>query len=150
MDRRLTWMSLWTAAAGFVVAVVVLWLVLVGALLAARPKGLGLRDAARLLHDVLRLLRRLATDRSIPRGARVRIWLLLAYLAFPIDLIPDFLPVIGYADDAIVTLLVLRSVVRRAGGRVIEERWPGTPEGLTTLQRLTGLTHTATTPGPAL
>lgn len=135
-------MSMWTVVAGFAVAVFVLWVVLVGALLVARPKGLGLRDAARLLPDVLRLLRRLAADRDLPRGVRVRIWLLLAYLAFPIDLIPDFLPVIGYADDAIVTLLVLRSVVRHAGASVIEDRWPGTPDGLITLQRLTGLTVT--------
>jgi uncharacterized membrane protein YkvA (DUF1232 family) len=135
-------MSLWTVATGLAVAVLAVWLVLVGALIAVRLTRLALRDAVRLLPDVLRLLRRLATDRGLPRGVRVRIWLLLAYLALPIDLIPDLLPVIGYADDAIVTLLVLRSVARRAGARVIEERWPGTPDGLTTLQRLTGLTQT--------
>jgi uncharacterized membrane protein YkvA (DUF1232 family) len=137
-------MSWWTVVLGLVVAVLAVWLVLVGALIAVRPNGLAPRDAARLLPDVLRLFRRLATDSSLPRGVRVRIWLLLAYLALPIDLIPDFLPVIGYADDAIVTLLVLRSVVRRAGARVIEARWPGTPDGLTTLHRLTGLTQTDT------
>ncbi len=55
---------------------------------------------------------------------------------------PDFLPVIGYADDAIVVMLVLRTVVRRVGGEVISRHWPGTPAGLAALQRLAGLTIT--------
>ena len=85
------------------------------ALIAARPKGARLADALRLLPDLVGLLRRLAADRSLPRGVRVRLCLLLGYLAVPIDLVPDFVPVLGYADDAIVVALVLRSVVRRAG-----------------------------------
>lgn len=92
----------------------------------------------RLLPDLLRLLRRLAADGSLPRGVRVRLWLLLGYLALPIDLVPDFIPVLGYADDAIVVALVLRSVVRRAGADAVMRHWPGTPEGLAALQRLTG------------
>jgi uncharacterized membrane protein YkvA (DUF1232 family) len=71
-------------------------------------------QALRLLPDLLRLLRRLAGDRSLPRGVRVRLWLLLAYLPIPIDVVPDVIPVLGYADDAIVVTAVLRSVVRRA------------------------------------
>ena len=66
---------------------------------------------------MLRLLPRLAADRSLPRGVRVRLALLLAYLASPIDLVPDFIPVIGYADDAIIVAAVLRSVARQAGVR---------------------------------
>src|SRR5512133_1367625 len=91
------------------------YVVLLGALLVARPKGNLLGEALRLLPDILRLLRRLASDRGVPRAARVRLWLLLGYLAIPIDLVPDFVPVLGYADDAIVVSLVLRSVLRRAG-----------------------------------
>ena len=87
------------------------YLVLLGALLVARPKGNLLGEAWRLLPDLLRLLRRLASDRSVPRAARARLWLLLGYLAIPIDLVPDFVPVVGYADDAIVVGLVLRSSV---------------------------------------
>jgi len=88
---------------------------------------------------LLRLFRRLVGDRAVPRAARVRIWLLLAYLACPIDLVPDVIPVIGFADDVVVVAMVLRSVVRRAGREVVTERWPGTPEGLTALWRVAGL-----------
>jgi uncharacterized membrane protein YkvA (DUF1232 family) len=122
------------------------YLVLLGALLMARPKSSLLAEALRLLPDLLRLLRRLAGDRGVPRAARVRLWLLLAYLASPIDLVPDFVPVLGYADDAILVSFVLRSVVRRAGGPVVRRHWPGTDDGLAALGRLTGL-QLGQTPG---
>jgi uncharacterized membrane protein YkvA (DUF1232 family) len=115
------------------------YLVLLGALLVAGPKGNLLSEALRLLPDLLRLLRRLGGDPSVPRAARVRLWMLLGYLANPIDLVPDFVPVLGYADDAIIVSLVLRSVVRRAGAPVVHRHWPGTDDGLAALGRLTGL-----------
>jgi uncharacterized membrane protein YkvA (DUF1232 family) len=120
------------------------YLVLLAALLVARPKGNLLGEALRLLPDLLRLLRRLAADSDLPRTVRVRLWLLLGYLAIPFDLVPDFIPVLGYADDAIIVSLVLRSIVRRAGAPVIRRHWPGTDDGLAALARLTGLrlTHT--------
>ena len=99
----------------------------------------GLRQALRLLPDLLRLVRRLAADPSLPRGVRTRLWLLLGYLVMPIDVVPDFIPVIGYADDAVVLALVLRSVVRRAGIQAIERHWPGTPDGLTTVLLAAGI-----------
>ena len=122
------------AAAGLVL----LWLLLLGALLVAKPRGTGLKDALRLLPDLLRLLPRLARDRSLPGGVRVRLWLLLGYLALPIDLVPDVIPVLGYADDAILVALVLRTVVRRAGVPALERHWPGTPDGLAALLSLCG------------
>lgn len=109
------------------------------ALLFARPRGTSLGEALRLLPDTLRLLKNLAADRRVPAGARVRLWLLFAYLAVPFDLIPDFIPVIGYADDAIIAVLVLRSVVRRAGAEAIRRHWPGTADGLAALSRAAGL-----------
>jgi uncharacterized membrane protein YkvA (DUF1232 family) len=115
------------------------YLGLLAALLVARPKGNLLGEAVRLLPDVLRLLRRLAADSRLPRAARVRLALLLGYLVFPIDLVPDFVPVLGYADDAIIVSLVLRSVVRRAGAPMVRGHWPGTDEGLAALGRVTGL-----------
>jgi uncharacterized membrane protein YkvA (DUF1232 family) len=115
------------------------YLVLVAALLVARPRGNLLTEALRLLPDLLRLLRRMAADSDAPRAVRLRLWLLLGYLAIPFDLVPDFVPVLGYADDAIIVSLVLRSVVRRAGASLIRRHWPGTDDGLAALARLTGL-----------
>jgi uncharacterized membrane protein YkvA (DUF1232 family) len=129
------WDLLFGIAAGLVLA----WVALIVALVIVRPRGGLVREALRLVPDVLRLLPRLAGDRSLPRGVRVRLALLLAYLAFPIDLVPDFLPVVGYADDAIIVAFVLRSVARRAGIEAIERHWPGTRDGFAALCRITGL-----------
>lgn len=120
-------------------ALLLAWLALIATLVVARPSGDLLQQALRLLPDLLRLLRRLAGDRSLPRGVRVRLWLLLAYLAVPIDVIPDFIPVLGYADDAIIVTAVLRSVVRRAGLEALHRHWPGTDDGLGAVIRLCGL-----------
>jgi uncharacterized membrane protein YkvA (DUF1232 family) len=86
-----------------------------------------------------RLLKRLTADPAQPAGVRIRLWLLLAYLISPVDLIPDFIPIIGYADDAIVVALALRSVIRRSGTEAIERHWPGTADGLTAILRLAGV-----------
>jgi len=130
----------WDLLLGIAAGLLLAWVALIVALVIARPRGGLLREALRLLPDVLRLLPRLAADRSLPRGVRVRLALLLAYLAFPIDLVPDFIPVVGYADDAIIVAAALRSVVRRAGIRAVERHWPGTHDGFAALCRLTGLT----------
>ena len=123
------------ATAGLVLC----WLVLVGVLVAGRPRGPLLKEALRLLPDLLRLLRRLAADRSLPWTVRARIVALMVYLALPIDLIPDVIPVLGYADDAIIVTLVLRSLVRRAGLDAVRGQWPGTEDGFAVLTRLAGL-----------
>ncbi len=130
---------LWRTIIGIVTALLVAWGVLVLFLVLARPKGSLVKEAMRLLPDTLRLLRRLATDRTLPRGVRVRLWLLFAYLAMPMDIIPDFIPIIGYADDAIIVCWVLRSVVRRAGAEAVRRNWPGTDDGLAVLWRVAGL-----------
>ncbi len=119
-----------------------IWLALLATLWITQrnsPDRTNLREVLRLLPDVVRLLRRLAADPELPRGVRVRLVLLLGYLLLPIDLVPDFIPVLGYADDAIVVVLALRSVVRRAGPDALARHWPGTPEGLNTVNRLAGL-----------
>lgn len=129
----------WDLVIGLAVALLITWLVLIAALAVVRPRGGLLREALRLLPDVLRLVRRLAADRDLPRTVRVRLALLIAYLALPIDLIPDFIPVLGYADDAIIVTFVLRSVVRRAGLPAVRRHWPGTDDGFAVLCKLTGL-----------
>jgi uncharacterized membrane protein YkvA (DUF1232 family) len=128
----------WTLV-GVLGGLLLCWLVLMAVLWATRPDDLRLRELLRLLPDVLRLVHRLAGDGTLPPGVRVRLWLLLGYLALPIDLVPDFVPVLGHADDAIVVALVLRSVVRHAGAAAIDRHWPGTPEGLAALRRASRL-----------
>ncbi|MFD9701067.1 YkvA family protein [Lentzea sp. NPDC059081] len=129
----------WDLLIGVATALALTWVVLVVALVVVRPRGGLLREALRLLPDVLRLVRRLAADGSLPRGVRVRLWLLMVYLAVPIDLVPDFIPVLGYADDAIIVTAVLRGVVRRAGLDAVRAHWPGTDDGFEAVVRLTGL-----------
>jgi uncharacterized membrane protein YkvA (DUF1232 family) len=129
----------WDLLIGITAALLLAWLALVVVLLVTRPRGNLLREALRLLPDVLRLVRRLAADKTLPRGIRIRLSLLLAYLAIPIDPIPDFIPVLGYADDAILVTVVLRSVVRRAGLDAVRAHWPGTDDGFATVVRITGL-----------
>jgi uncharacterized membrane protein YkvA (DUF1232 family) len=127
---------LWPILIGVAVALLLVWLALVIALLIARPSGNVVTESLRLMPDLLRLVARLARDRSLPRGVRVRLGLLLAYLAFPLDLIPDVVPVLGYADDVIAVLWALRSVIRVAGEEPIRRHWPGTPDGCAALLRL--------------
>jgi uncharacterized membrane protein YkvA (DUF1232 family) len=135
------WSEWWQIPLVIVGGLVILWLVLLAALAVAarRRDPVGVREALRMLPDVIRLLRRLAADPTLPRGIRVRLGLLLAYLLLPIDLVPDFIPVIGYADDAIIVALALRAVVRAAGPAALARHWPGTPAGLTALHRIAGL-----------
>lgn len=130
------WTSWWSIPLSVAAGVLMLWLVLVCTLWFARPDETGLRDALRLLPDILRLLTRLAADPQLPRRVRVQLVLLLAYLALPIDVVPDFIPILGYADDAIIAALVLRSVTRTVGAEILARHWPGTPDGLAALCRL--------------
>ena len=130
------WNDWWTIALGIVGGLVLIWGVLAAALWFTKPDDYDMRQALRLLPDLIRLIKRLAADPDTPRGVRIRLALLLVYLALPIDLIPDFVPVLGYADDAIIVALVLRSATRRAGPDALARHWPGTPEGLTALKRV--------------
>jgi uncharacterized membrane protein YkvA (DUF1232 family) len=123
-----------------VAGLVLVELVLVVVLWRLAPDRGRIRESLRLLPDVVRLLSRLARDDTLPLGVRVRLWALLAYLALPIDLVPDFIPVVGYADDAILVAATLRSVARVAGAPALTRHWPGTPQGLAAVRRLAGLT----------
>jgi uncharacterized membrane protein YkvA (DUF1232 family) len=132
----------WETLAGVIGGVLVVYAVLLLLLWTyarRHPETVTMKDALRLLPDLLRLIRRLLADRSVAVGVRVRLALLLLYLASPIDLVPDFIPVIGYADDVVIVALVLRSVISRAGADAVRRHWPGTPEGLAVMLRLAGL-----------
>lgn len=125
-------------AFGILGTMVVAWAILAITLLAARPRGTALGEFVRLLPDTLRLFRGLIRDPAVQVSVKIRLWLLLGYLASPLDLIPDFVPLIGYADDAIIAAIVLRSVIRRAGPEKVRQHWQGTADGLQALFRATG------------
>lgn len=115
------------------------WLILTAAVWLVKPGDLRVGDMVRLLPDLLRLFKRVATDGAVPRMVRVELLLLLGYLVSPIDLIPDFIPIIGFLDDAVVVAIMLRIVVRTTGPEMLEKHWPGTPEGLRALRQVCGL-----------
>jgi uncharacterized membrane protein YkvA (DUF1232 family) len=129
------WSILLSVVAGFVLIYLgLLWL-----LWRSRrhyPGTVSVRDTLRLLPDLIRLLPRPAADPSLPRGVRIRLLLLLAYLLSPIDLVPDFVPVLGYADDVVIVAIGLRSVTRKAGPDAVARHWPGTPQGLQAIRQL--------------
>lgn len=137
-------MALWLQILlGVLGGIVLLWLVLV-AFLWHQQRRTGQTtnwlEIARLAPDVVRLIKRLGTDPAVPRGTRIWLLILLVYLLTPIDLIPDFIPVIGFVDDAIVVAIALRYATKHAGAAAIERNWPGTPAGLRSVLTLTGLT----------
>ena len=94
------------------------------------------RAIATFIPDCAILFSRLLRDRRVPRRRKVLLAALAAYLASPIDLIPDFIPVVGQLDDAILVALVLRHLIRSGGEELIRELWPGPPGSLSVLLRL--------------
>ncbi len=114
---------------------VAIYAALVAALVALGRRWLA-REAALLLPNLLRLFYGLLADPAVPRRAKVALGIGIAYLATPIDLIPDFIPVAGSFDDAIVAALVLGYVVRVSGRAVVERHWHGDPRTIARLARI--------------
>jgi len=112
-------------------AAVVLGLVISG-------RGGLAREVALLLPHLLQLFRGLMSDARVPRRAKVALAIAAVWLASPIDLIPEFIPIAGPLDDAIVAALVLRYVLRSTDRSVIQEHWHGEPRMLARLLALTG------------
>jgi uncharacterized membrane protein YkvA (DUF1232 family) len=115
-----------------------LYVVAVAALIAA-----GRREDARALAgfipDCAVLVSRLARDSRVSRPRRAVLLLVLAYLSFPIDLVPDFLPVAGQLDDAVLLGLALRLLVHGGGAELVRDAWPGPQASLTIVLRAAGL-----------
>jgi uncharacterized membrane protein YkvA (DUF1232 family) len=126
----------WRVVGGIVVGLLVVWGAFVALLWVLKPKDARLAELVRVVPDVLRLVRDLIGDRMAPLGARVAAVGLLAWLLNPIDLIPEFVPVLGPIDDVVVAVLVLRYVRRRLGESGFRRRWPGTVEGYALLARV--------------
>lgn len=121
---------------GLIVAVILVitsWAVLV--VLARRlPPGI-LKDLAAFIPDCVTAIRRLRNDPRVPRRAKIAIVIAGLWVASPIDLIPEFLPVIGPLDDIVVAALALRYAARQVPREVLLAAWPGEPH---LLQRLLG------------
>src|SRR2546430_2628882 len=109
--------------------VVVVILVVVGRILLAR-------ELALLLPNLIRLFGGLLRDGGVPLRAKVVLAVATLWLASPIDLIPEFIPIVGSLDDAVVAAVALRFVLRTTDGAVVREHWRGDPATLERLLRL--------------
>jgi uncharacterized membrane protein YkvA (DUF1232 family) len=125
------WFLVGFAALALVYAAFVAVLVLVG------RRGQA-RALATFIPDCIVLVSRLARDARVPRRRKLLLVLLVGYLALPFDLVPDFIPVAGQFDDAIIVALVLRSFIRSGDQDLIHELWPGPDESLALILRLAG------------
>jgi uncharacterized membrane protein YkvA (DUF1232 family) len=101
-----------------------IYLVLVAALILS-GRRVAARELATLLPNLILLFKDLARDPRVPRRAKVVLALAAVWLVSPIDLLPEFLPVLGPLDDAVVAALALRYLVRRAGSEVVRDHWRG-------------------------
>jgi uncharacterized membrane protein YkvA (DUF1232 family) len=99
-------------------------------LLVAAGRRTDARAWAGFVPDCVVLFKRLLGDARVPRGRKLLLGVLLGYLLMPLDLVPDFIPVAGQFDDAIVVALVLRSILRAAGEAPVREHWPGPESSL--------------------
>jgi len=128
----------WRTLAVVFASVLAVWAILIGLLWVFRPRDVALGELLRVIPDVVRLVRRLLGDRALPVGVKVALVVLLVWLISPIDLIPEFIPVLGPLDDVVVAVLILRYVRRRVGLEGLRSRWPGTPDGFALLGRIIG------------
>ena len=116
-------------------AIVVMWAAFV-AWLIVRGRYEDARAFARFIPDCVVLVSRLAREPRVPRRRKLLFLALVAYLAIPFDLVPDFIPVAGQLDDAIIVALVLRHFIRAGGEPLIRELWPGPEQSLALILRL--------------
>jgi uncharacterized membrane protein YkvA (DUF1232 family) len=128
---RMTWLAWFLVALG---ALIVIWAGSV-AVLVAVGRRTDARALAGFIPDCLVLMKRLLGDSRVPRRRKLLVAVLIGYLAMPFDLVPDFIPIAGQLDDVIVVALVLRAFVRRGGGELLREHWPGPPQSLGLLLR---------------
>jgi uncharacterized membrane protein YkvA (DUF1232 family) len=115
-------------------ALAVAWVGFVAGLVAA-GRHRDARALATFIPDCVVLVSRLARDARVPRRRKLLLLGLVGYLASPLDLVPDFIPVAGQLDDGIIVVLVLRQVVRAGGEPLIRELWPGPEQSLALVLR---------------
>jgi uncharacterized membrane protein YkvA (DUF1232 family) len=128
-------MMLWEGSLIGLAALVLVFAGLIGTLaVVGRQDEAG--ALARFVPDCVVLFRRLLSDPRVPRCRKLLLLALVGYLAMPLDLIPDFIPVAGQFDDAILVAIVLRTVLRGGGADLVREHWPGPEASLHTVLRL--------------
>ena len=125
---------LWTLIA--LAVLVLVWSVLVLFLIAAGRRTEA-RALAGFLPDCIVLVGRLLRDPRVPHRRKLLLAGAAAYLALPFDLVPDFIPVAGQLDDAIILALALSGLLRSGSDELIRENWPGPERSLELLLRLT-------------
>jgi uncharacterized membrane protein YkvA (DUF1232 family) len=123
------WLLIGVAALLFLYAALVLSLALLGRRESARA-------VAGFIPDCVVLCSRLLRDPRVPRRKKVLLLALVAYLAMPFDVVPDFIPIAGQLDDAVIVALVLRSLLRGGGASLVREHWPGPENSLALVLRL--------------
>ena len=121
-----------------VLGLLVLWALLLALFWALRPKGVSVRELLGLVPDLVRLLREIVADGSAPADVRLVLVGLLVWIVSPIDLIPEFIPVLGPIDDIVVAVVAMRYVRRRLGVTDLRRRWTGTEDGFAILIRVIG------------
>jgi uncharacterized membrane protein YkvA (DUF1232 family) len=129
-----------SAIVAIVLGLVALWVILLALFWVLRPKNVSVRELLGLIPDVLRLLRSVIGDRSAPLDVRLVLVGLLAWILSPIDLIPEFIPVLGPIDDVVVAVVAMRYARRRVGVEDLRRRWTGTDDGFALLIRVIGST----------
>ena len=122
---------------GWLLALIVLVAIYAMAVLALilAGRGVAARELALLLPNLILLFKDLLKDPRVPRGPKVVLAIGIVWLVSPIDLLPEFLPVLGPLDDAVVAALVLRYLVRRSGPEVVRRHWRGDPRTLDMILR---------------
>ena len=123
---------------GVVLGLVALWVAFLVLFWMLRPRGVPVRELLAVVPDVVRLLRVLIADAAVPLDARIVLVGLIAWILSPIDLIPEFVPVLGPLDDVVVAVVAMRYVRRRMGIDGIRARWRGSDEGFALLARVIG------------
>jgi hypothetical protein len=123
---------------GIAIGLLALWPALLVLFWVLRPKDVSVRELLGVIPDVLRLLKSLITDGATPLDVRVVLVGLVAWILSPIDLIPEFIPLLGPLDDVIVAVVAMRYVRRRVGVAELERRWPGPSDGFALLVRVIG------------
>ena len=126
----------WPLAAGALVALGLYAVLLLALLLVGRRSDAA--ALARFVPDCAVLFARFGRDPRVSLRSKLVLLGLVAYLACPLDLVPDFVPVVGVADDAILVALALRFTLRRAGPALLREHWPGSDDSLRMVERLAG------------